>query len=247
MNSSTTELNDPELDIVEFTVSEYSKETGIPENTVRTRINRKKLRTKWGERDGKRTLLIQVPGHLINSLNDPDDEDEQLGIVHELFNESLSNSSSSSGELLNFMERTFQTVQSYSSQIIELSRENERYKLISENSSHTLKQIEQSTEQLKEEIYQRDAKIRELGLKESSEPLLKAKIETLEERIKALEAQNNTLKEKNADLESVNFTLKKELAEYKELVIEKDSSLESLKNDLSVERNKSALDKLFKR
>lgn len=219
MNSSDLELNDPVEFWEQLTVSEYSKRFNVPENTVRTRINRKKLKTTKGFRDGRESILILVEPDSLNNWNDSNDDYELSETAHGPFNEQPKYTSEQPPELLTFMERAFESVQNYSAQIIELSRQNERYKLISEHRTVTLEQLEQSNELLKTEIFERDAKIRELELRESKAPFL-------ETRIQELETQIHQLKEELTTSKSDNNTLLQQL---------------------EAERKKTAIDKLFGR
>jgi len=154
MNDPNDFLNDPEL----LTVAEYARRFGISENTVRTRINRKKLNTTKVVEDGREIIKILVD----HSMNSYTDHSEQSETIHEQSMSSPMNSPEQSSELLEFFKDTLSTVQAYTTQVIELSRENERYKLLTENSSRTIHVVEQENEQLKKELFEREAKIKEL-------------------------------------------------------------------------------------
>lgn len=169
MNNLEQELNDP----VFLTVAEYAQHFGLSENTVRTKINRKKLKTVWMDKDDRNQIHIEVPHQkyrLKNSL-------ESSEIVHEVvqddsedYSEQAMNSNESSGELLAFMRETLQTVQGYSSQIVELSRENERYKLLTDGKERNVADLERLVEQLKLQNLEKDAKIKELESKLAQKP-----------------------------------------------------------------------------
>jgi|GEM_PF-5730464 len=193
MNNPNSHLNDPE----ELTVAEYAKRFSISENTVRTRINRKKLKTTKGIREGRETILIVLEPSMDHSY----DESEQLETVHGTIEEQSYAKDEQSDRLFDFMKETFSTVQAYNSQIVELSRENERYKLLTENSTRTANSLEQSLEQLKNQLFEKDAKIKQL---EDTKPT-----HELEAKIKQLEAQ---LAERDAQILSLTKDLEGERA-----------------------------------
>ena len=187
MNNPNQAMNDPD----ELTVAEYARRFSISENTVRTRINRKKLKTTKGFRDGRETILILVEPTMDHSLDDSEQHETVQGTIEESFN----NSSQQSNELFDFMRETFSTVQAYTSQIVELSRENERYKLLTENSTRTLDSLEQSIEQLKNQLFEKEARIKQLEAESPSHELT-ARITQLElllkdkdEKVLALEKE----------------------------------------------------------
>jgi hypothetical protein len=191
MNNSNTSPNDSEL----LTVAEYSRKFSISENTVRTRLNRKKLKTTRGVRDGRETILIVVESFSDHSLK----EFEQSETVHEVADGSFVYNNEQSDQLFDFMRETFSTVQAYNSQIVELSRENERYKLITENSSRQANSLELLIEQLKVQLYEKEAKIKEI---EAANPSYE-----LEAKIKQLEA---ALLNKDLELQSLSTQLESE-------------------------------------
>ncbi len=190
MNNPNKDMNDPE----ELTVAEYAKRFDISENTVRTRINRKKLKTIKGVRDGRETIFIIVEGSMDHSM----DDSEQFETVHDAIYEPSIPNVEQSDKLFTFMRETFSTVQAYNSQIVELSRENERYKLLTDSSTREAHSLEQSLEQLKNQLFEKDAKIKELEAKSPSHEL-NAKITQLEAALVEKEAQILSLSKELSD------------------------------------------------
>lgn len=186
MNNANYTVNDPE----ELTVAEYAKRFGISENTIRTRINRKKLKTIKGIRDGRETILILVEPSEDHSFQ----EYESSETVQDAYFEQ----SEQPNQLFDFMRDTLSTVQGYTSQIVELSRENERYKLITDNTTRTAENLEQTVEQLKGQLFEKEAKIKELELQEPNHEL-SARIKELEALLEQKESQISSLK---AELEA---------------------------------------------
>jgi hypothetical protein len=157
MNNSDQQIEER----VYLTVAEYAQHFNMSENTVRTRINRNKLQTIRIEREGREVICIPVShenlhaelgGHL----------DEQLRVVQGTVQNEEMNHSASPDEWLGFVRETFQTLENYSGQLVELSRENERYKLLSDGSHRQLSVVEQEIEQLKARLFEKEARIKEL-------------------------------------------------------------------------------------
>lgn len=151
-----------------LTVADYAKRFGMSENTVRTRINRGKLRTARRELDGRETICIAVKKDAIPVV----DHSELVETIQQTVQNNPPNNSERSNEqqagqneLLSFMRDTMQTVQGYTSQLVELSRENERYKVITDSSSRSVMVLEREIEELKAAIFERDARIKELEQK----------------------------------------------------------------------------------
>jgi chromosome segregation ATPase len=185
MNNPDPAMNDPE----ELTVAEYAKRFNMSENTVRTKINRKKLKTIKGVRDGRETILIIVEP----SMDHSKDDSEQFEIIQGTVEESFKNRNEQPSELFDFMRETLSTVQAYSSQLVELSRENERYKLLTDNSTRTANSLEQSIEQLKTELFEKEARIKQLEAVESPLSELNTRIAQLEQQLTEKDEQLRSL------------------------------------------------------
>jgi hypothetical protein len=218
MNSSNSMLNDS---FEELTVSEFARRFGMSENTVRTKINRKKLTTKKGYRDGREAILIVVEHSLDHSLNDP----EQSETIQDAYFEQSIERPQETEQLVSFMRETFSTVQNYSHQLVELSRENERYKLLSVFSSKSVSQMDIEIEQLKTQLFEQRAKVRELEL-QAPDPLLQ---------------------EKNTELLLLLTTKDTEISALKSQLEAKNQETANLLTQLEQEQKKTAIDKLFRR
>lgn len=158
-----------EAETVYLTVAEYAQHFRISENTVRTRINRNKLQTVRIERDGRELICIPVPLEEIHQAPELEPGGSVQGF-HEQSHEPGVNDSEPHSEWLMFMRETVQTIQNYSGQLVELSRENERYKLLTDGTNQQVRALEQQIEQLKEQLFEKEAKIKELQEKLSHKP-----------------------------------------------------------------------------
>lgn len=152
-------------DRVYLTVAEYAQRFGVSENTVRTRINRSKLQTVRVERDGREVICIPVRVEQLQADLSPEWRAERSDAMQGVIQNSSSETGERSGELLEFMHETFLTVQGYANQLIELSRENERYKLLSDGKTKQVGDLERQIEQLKEQLFEKEAKVKELSVK----------------------------------------------------------------------------------
>lgn len=236
MNNPNFSMNDPD----ELTVAEYAKRFSMSENTVRTKINRKKLKTVKGIRDGRETILIVLEQSMDHSFDDA----EQSEAVQEDHYEPLNFNNEQSDTLVSFMRETFSTVQAYSSQIVELSRENERYKLLTDNSSRETRTLEQSLEQLKDLIFEKDAKIKELEL---DTPIheLRATILQLEAQLADNDSERDTLKSELESEKKKSQEFKDRILQLETLLTEKESLLSSVSRDLESERARGIIPRLF--
>ena len=144
--------------------------------------------------DGRETILIEVEPFVDHSVSPI----EQFGIVQQTVRREASDpleQSEQSGELIDFMRETFRTVQGYAGQIVELARENERYKLLTDTSTRTRENLEKEIEQLKMEVFTRDARIKELEQSLSMDNEQYMRLKELEEKLANNETENQKMAE----------------------------------------------------
>lgn len=147
MNSSEQTLNNVEY----LTVADYAQRFNMSENTVRTRLNRGKLKKVLREIDGRETITIPVDTTVDHSIT----PEEQFETVQGTVVNNPESSPEQSVEWLKFVHATMERHE-------QLIRENERYKLLTDQRTQTAEQFEVQNKQLTETIHELQARIKEL-------------------------------------------------------------------------------------